>query len=118
MPRLLSYKNGEKMQPTSYKLRNDTILILKQKRTVIRQLKKQLVATGNLKGSMEVLPFFDPKCKKTIEKTIIFLEKQIKGLEEELAAGVGRDAAAEVGGGFLEQIPLGTLNDVPGRLSG
>ena len=77
---------GEKMQPTSYKLRNDTILILKQKRTVIRQLKKQLVATGNLKGSMEVLPFFDPKCKKTIEKTIIFLEKQIKGLEEELAS--------------------------------
>ena len=77
---------GEKMQPTSYKLRNDTILILKQKRTVVRQLKKQLVATGNLKGSMEVLPFFDPKCKKTIEKTIIFLEKQIKGLEEELAS--------------------------------
>ena len=77
---------GEKMQPTSYKLRNDTILILKQKRTVIRQLKKQRIATGNLKGSMEVLPFFDPKCKKTIEKTIIFLEKQIKGLEEELAS--------------------------------
>ena len=29
--------------------------------------------------------------------------------------GVEGDAAAEVGGGFLEQIPLGTLNDVPGR---
>ena len=35
---------------------------------------------------MEALPFFDPKCKKTIEKTIIFLEKQIKELEEELAS--------------------------------
>ena len=62
---------GEKMQPTPYKLHSDTILTLKQKRTVILQFKKQLVATGNLKGSMEVLPFFDPKCKKTIEKTII-----------------------------------------------
>ena len=35
---------------------------------------------------MEVLPFFDPKCKKTIEKTITFLEKQIKEMEEELAS--------------------------------
>lgn len=77
---------GEKMQPAPYKLRSDTILVLKQKRTVIRQLKKQLVVTGNLKGSMEALPFFDPKCKKTIERTIIFLEKQIKELEEELAS--------------------------------
>ena len=76
---------GEKMQPTPYKLRSDSILILKQKRTVIRQLKKQLVATRNLQGSMQVLPFFDPKCKKTIEKTIAFLEKQIKELEEALA---------------------------------
>src|SRR3712207_4068861 len=76
---------GEKMQPAPYKLRSDAMLTLKQKRTVIRQLKKQLIATRNLKGSMEVLPFFDPKCKKAIEKTIAFLEKQVKNLEEELA---------------------------------
>ena len=68
---------GERMQPVPYKLRSDSILILKQKRTVLRQLKKQLVATRNLKGSLEVLPSFDPECKKTIEKTIVFLEKQI-----------------------------------------
>ena len=77
---------GEKMQPAPYRLRSDAILTLKQKRTVIRQLKKQLIATRNLKGSMEALPFFDPKCRKTIEKTIAFLEKQIKGLEEELSS--------------------------------
>ena len=77
---------GERMQPSPYKLRSKSILILKQKRTVLRQLKKQLVATRNLKGSMEVLPLFDAKCKQTIEKTIIFLEKQIKGMEEELAS--------------------------------
>lgn len=72
---------GEKMQPAPYKLRSDAILVLKQKRTVLRQLKKQLVATRNLKGSMEVLPFFDPKCKKTIEKTIVFLKSRSKGLK-------------------------------------
>ena len=77
---------GEKMQPAPYKLRSDAILTLKQKRTVIRQLRKQLIATRNLKGSMEVLPFFDPQCKKSIEKTIAFLEKQIKALEEDLSS--------------------------------
>ena len=76
---------GEKMQPAPYKLRSETILVLKQKRTVLRQLKKQLIATTNLKGSLEVLPHFDPKCKRTIEKTIEFLTKQIKSMEEELA---------------------------------
>ena len=74
---------GERMQPAPYKLHSDAILFFNQKRTVLRQLKKQFVATRNLKGPMEVLPFFDPKCKKTIEKTIAFLEKQIKGMEEE-----------------------------------
>ena len=77
---------GEKMQPAPYKLRSDAILTLKQKRTVIRQLRKQLIATRNLQGSMEVLPFFDPQCKKSIEKTIAFLEKQVKALEDDLSS--------------------------------
>ena len=76
---------GEKMNPAPYVMRSDAILTLKQKRTVIRQLKKQLIATKNLKGSMEVLPFFDSKCRKSIEQTIAFLEKQIKHLEENLS---------------------------------
>lgn len=33
---------GERMQPTPYKLRSDSILVLKQKRTVLRQLKNNL----------------------------------------------------------------------------
>jgi len=76
---------GERMQPAPYKMRSDLILILKQKRTVIRQLKKQLVATHNLKQSMEALPHFDSKCKRSLEKIIAYLEKQIKSLEEDLA---------------------------------
>jgi len=76
---------GEKMNPAPYVMRSDAILTMKQKRTVIRQLKKQLIATRNLKGSMEVLPFFDSKCRKSIEQTIAFLEKQIKHLEDNLS---------------------------------
>ena len=77
---------GERMQPAPYKMRQEAILILKQKRTVLRQLKKQLTATHNLKESMEVLPKFDPTCKSTINKTIAFLEKQIRSMEQELAS--------------------------------
>lgn len=76
---------GEKMNPAPYKLRSDAILSLQQKRTVIRQLKKQLIATKNLKGSLEVLPFVDSKCTKSVDKTISFLEKQVKELEDDLA---------------------------------
>lgn len=76
---------GEKMDPAPYKLRSNAILTLKQKRTVIRQLEKQLVATKNLKDSMEVLPFLDSKCRKSIEQTVAFLENQVRHLEEDLA---------------------------------
>lgn len=77
---------GEKMNPAPYKLPNDTILLIKQKRAVVRQLKKQLSATKNLKGSMEVLPIFDAQCKTSINKTIDFLEKQLKKMEKDLAS--------------------------------
>ena len=60
---------GERMQPTPYKLRSDSILVLKQKRTVLRQLKKQLVATRNLKGSMEVL-----NARKPLKKQLVSLK--------------------------------------------
>ena len=77
---------GERMTPSPYKLRSDAILSLQQKRTVIRQLKKQLVATKNLKGSLDVLPFVDSRCSNSVAKTISFLEKQVKELEKDLAA--------------------------------
>ena len=77
---------GEKMQPAPYRMRSDTLITLKQKRTVIRQLKKQLVVTSHLKGSMEALPFFDAGCRKSVGKTIAFLEKQVKDLEQDLAS--------------------------------
>lgn len=89
---------GERMQPSVYKMPSQTILLLKQKKTVLRQLKKQRIATKNLQKSLEILPFKDKKSFSSLKKTIDFLEKQIKELENELF-----DQATEV---FDEQISL------------
>lgn len=76
---------GERMQPTPYKMPTETLMLLKQKRSVLRQLKKQLSATRNLQKSLEVLPVIDKTAKKAVTSVISNLEKQITLLEHELA---------------------------------
>ena len=76
---------GEKMNPPVYKMPSETIMLLKQKKTIIRQLKKQLIATRNLKSSLDVLPFHDKNGMKALNKTISFLASQVEALESELA---------------------------------
>lgn len=76
---------AEKMNPPIYKMPADTLLLLKQKKTVIRQLRKQLVASQNLRESLSVLPYQDKVSLRTLEKTIAFMTKQIDFLESELA---------------------------------
>ena len=75
---------GEKMNPAPYKIPSESIILLKQKRTVLRQLKKQLSAMNNLQHSLSVLPKQDPTAKVATEQTIKFLRKQISKLEEEI----------------------------------
>ena len=75
---------GEKMEPEPYRIPSESILLLKQKRTVLRQLKKQLTMWINLQESMEPLPKKDPASKVAIEQTIKFLSKQISKLEDEI----------------------------------
>lgn len=77
---------GERMRQTPFKLPSDSILLLKQKRTAMRQFQKQLHATNNLKKSLEVLPQKDPATFKSINKIIETLEKQIRKIEEDLIA--------------------------------
>lgn len=76
---------GEKMNPPVYKMPSETVMLLKQKKTIIRQLKKQLTASKNLKSSLVVLPFQDKNGMKALDKTISFLASQIESLESELA---------------------------------
>lgn len=75
---------GEKMKPAPYKLPSESLMLLKQKKTVIRQLQKQLTATKNLQSSLEPLPVKDRKCISSLKQTMTFLEKQIRYLEREL----------------------------------
>ena len=75
---------GEKMNPAPYKIPSESILLLKQKRTVLRQLKKHLAATLNLQQSLAVLPKQDTTSKTAVEQTIKFLRKQISKMEEEI----------------------------------
>ena len=75
---------GEKMTPEPYKIPAESILLLKQKRTVLRQLKKHLAATINLQQSLAVLPKQDTTSKVAVEQTIKFLHKQISKMEEEI----------------------------------
>ena len=75
---------GEKMNPAPYKIPSESIILLKQKRTVLRQLKKQLIMMTNLQHSLSVLPKQDPTAKVATEQTIKFLRKQISKLEDEI----------------------------------
>ncbi len=77
-------KYGEKMEPEPYRIPSESIILLKQKRTVLRQLKKQLTMMINLQHSLSVLPKQDPAAKVATEQTIKFLRKQISKLEDEI----------------------------------
>ena len=75
---------GERMEPAPYKIKDDSLLKLKQKRTILRQLKKQLSANRNIQESFNALPVKDQSCEKALKKTIEFLEKQVKAMTAEL----------------------------------
>ncbi len=76
---------GERMQPAPFKIPSEALMRLKQKRTVLRQLKKQLSATKNLAHSLEALPVLDKSAKRAVSSVMTSLEKQISNLEKELA---------------------------------
>ena len=75
---------GEKMNPQPFKVQGEAILRLRQKRTVIRQLTKQITAMSNLRGSLACLPVPDKGATHTVDETIKFLEKKRDRLQSEL----------------------------------
>lgn len=77
---------GERFNPEPYKFPSEQIMILKQKKTVLKQLQKQLTATKNLLSSLDPLPVKDKKCFNSLKQTISFLEKQIKYMQQEMEA--------------------------------
>ena len=75
---------GKEKQPPVYKMPSETIMLLKQKRTILRQLKKQHTALSNMQKSLEVLPVQDQASRQALKKSVIFLEKQIAKLEGDM----------------------------------
>ena len=59
---------------------------MKQKRTVLCQLKKQRRATLNLLEAIEVLPYADKSCVSSLKRTVTFMNKQIESIEKEIVS--------------------------------
>lgn len=76
---------GERMQPLPFRMPADSIMMLRQKRAVLRMMKKQRNAGSNLMQSMQVLPKQDPMARSSLEKVISALDRQIRRMEEDLA---------------------------------
>ena len=75
---------GEKMNPAPYKIPSETITKLKQKRTTLRLIKKDIVAHKNQLKALEALPVSDKQCTKVSKTIIKCLEQQMKILEKEI----------------------------------
>jgi len=75
---------GERMKPQPYKIPAESLMKLKQMRTVLSQFKKQLAASKNMVHSLEVLPVIDHRAMKAVKDAVKFLEKQIAKMEKEL----------------------------------
>jgi len=69
---------GEKMKPDIYKIASLAIQRLRQKRTLLRQFKKQLRMLLNVQESFLALPKVDQTANKALKKSIAFIEKQYK----------------------------------------
>lgn len=87
---------GEKMKPEIYKVPSEDIILLKQKRVVLRQFKKQLTALKNLKESFDALPTTDKKSLSVLSKTTTFIKKQITLIEAELCTIVSESYQSQV----------------------
>lgn len=87
---------GERFKPEPYKFPSEQIMLLKQKKTVIRQLQKQLTVTKNLYKSLEPLPVKDKKCIQSLKQTMAFLEKQIKYMQQEMEEVVSEVFAGQL----------------------
>lgn len=93
---------GSRMTPEVYKMPSKMILLLKQKRVVIRQLKKQVSALKNIKESFSVLPLHDKVSNKTVDKSISFLQSQIDDMQDDLT----KDTLKEYDGMFKRLISI------------
>lgn len=75
---------GRRMQPKVFKPQGKSLLIIKQKRALLAQLKKQLTAFKNFISALEVHPFKDEQSLLTVQQTVKYLEKQSLQIQEQI----------------------------------
>ncbi|CAN5614357.1 IS110 family transposase [soil metagenome] len=81
---VLLARYGNMTQPPIYQMDNDALLRLRQKRTLLRQYKKQHRAMRNLKHSFSCLPVKDESVQTSLATIISQLEAAIKALFDEI----------------------------------
>jgi transposase len=80
--RLLEF--GEQFTPPVYVMPSESMQKIRQKRTVLRQLKRQKAVFTNQKHALEQLPLIDALSMKVVQTMIDTIEEQIKTLNDQI----------------------------------
>lgn len=75
---------GRTMQPSVYQMSSDSLLLLRQKRTLLRQYQKQRVSLLNLFASLQPLPLKDPTVQQSLQQMIAHFDTAIGQLKAEI----------------------------------
>ncbi len=75
---------GRVIQPPVYQISSDNLLLLKQKRTLLRQYQKQRVALLNLWESFQPLPLHDATVQHSLQQMIAHFQAAIAQLKAEI----------------------------------
>jgi transposase len=75
---------GRVVQPAVYQMSSDSLLLLKQKRTLLRQYQKQRVALLNLLESFRPLPLKDATVQQSLSQMITHFQTAIAQLKAEI----------------------------------
>ena len=75
---------GRVIQPPVYQISSDSLLLLRQKRTLLRQYQKQRVALLNLLESFEPLPLKDTTVQQSLHQMITHFQTAITQLKAQI----------------------------------
>ena len=75
---------GKAMQPPVYQISSESLLLLRQKRTLLRQYQKQRVVLLNLLESFQPLPFKDATVQQSLHQMITHFQTAIVQLKAEI----------------------------------
>ena len=81
---ILLSEYGRVIQPTVYQMSSDSLMLLRQKRTLLRQYQKQRVVLLNLLESFQPLPLKDLTVQQSLQQMITHFQSAIAQLKAEI----------------------------------